>query len=134
MDMVLSIDLSAFPQPLRAILEVIKIKGAIAAPAAFRAAMAWVWDTEQSFVPQYIKDEIVGMGDGICASDKRPNSNCNATEWSETIAELNMLPELIRMACTAYGAWGKATATGSLVQLRALSARRHIISTEILIY
>ena len=31
-----------------------------------------------------------------------------------------MLPELIRMACTAYGAWGKATATGKgLIQVRA---------------
>jgi hypothetical protein len=32
-----------------------------------------------------------------------------------------MLPELIRMACTAYGGWGKATPSGKgLVQLRAL--------------
>jgi len=30
------------------------------------------------------------------------------------------LPELIRMACTAYGAWGKATAGNSLIQMRAL--------------
>lgn len=32
----------------------------------------------------------------------------------------NMLPELIRMACTAYGAWGDASPTGTLVQTRAL--------------
>lgn len=31
-----------------------------------------------------------------------------------------MLPELIRMACTAFGAWGPATEHGGLVQLRAL--------------
>jgi hypothetical protein len=32
-----------------------------------------------------------------------------------------MMPELIRMACTAYGAWGNATPSGKgLVQLRAL--------------
>lgn len=31
-----------------------------------------------------------------------------------------MFPELIRMACTAYGAWGKATPTDTLVQVRAL--------------
>ena len=28
---------------------------------------------------------------------------CNVTEWSTTIKQLNMLPELIRMTCTAYG-------------------------------
>jgi len=33
---------------------------------------------------------------------------------------VNMLPELIRMACTAYGAWGKATPGGGLLQVRAL--------------
>jgi hypothetical protein len=31
-----------------------------------------------------------------------------------------MLPELIRMACTAYGAWGKATGDKGLTQVRAL--------------
>ncbi len=31
-----------------------------------------------------------------------------------------MLPELIRMACTAYGAWGKATSGKGLTQVRAL--------------
>eukprot|EP00666_Eupelagonemidae_sp_cell4sb_P006027 gene6027-4196_t len=31
-----------------------------------------------------------------------------------------MLPELIRMSCTMFGAWGSATPTGNLTQLRAL--------------
>ncbi len=31
-----------------------------------------------------------------------------------------MLPELIRMACTAYGAWGNATGGKGLTQVRAL--------------
>lgn len=37
-----------------------------------------------------------------------------------TIHRLNMLPELIRMACTMFGAWGPATPTGKLTQIRAL--------------
>ncbi len=31
-----------------------------------------------------------------------------------------MLPELIRMACTAFGAWGNATGGKGLTQVRAL--------------
>ena len=119
MNMVMDIDISGYPEPLQEILRVIQIRGAVAAPAAFRKAMDWVWETEKGFVPQYIKDELDGLGAGMCASLKSPN--CSPSEWTYTIASLNMLPELIRMACTAYGAWGKATTTGnSLIQLRAL--------------
>lgn len=118
MQMVLDIDISSYPEPLQAILRVIQVKGAIAAPAAFRKAMAWVYETEKSFIPQYITDEINGMGAGLCDSMK--HRDCVAAEWAQTIAELNMLPELIRMACTAYGAWGKATPNQELIQLRAL--------------
>ena len=40
-----------------------------------------------------------------------------------THIQVNMLPELIRMSCTAYGAWGKATTdgqqdSGNLLQVR----------------
>jgi hypothetical protein len=39
---------------------------------------------------------------------------------TNTIHRLNMLPELIRMACTMFGAWGPATPSGKLTQIRAL--------------
>jgi hypothetical protein len=39
---------------------------------------------------------------------------------ADTIHALNMLPELIRMACTMFGAWGPATPSGKLTQIRAL--------------
>lgn len=62
------------------------------------------------------------MGEGICAGLKV--NNCNSTEMATLVKNVNMLPELIRMACTAWGAWGKATNNnnpgGTLVQLRAL--------------
>lgn len=114
----MSIDLSVFPEPLQKILRIIQVEGALAAPAAFRSALAWVWETQKSFAPDYILDEITGMGAGMCDSLQTPN--CNSTSHSESIAQLNMLPELLRMKCTAYGAWGKATPHGELVQLRAL--------------
>lgn len=92
--------------------------------------MIGVWEKEQSYVPQYMVDEINGIAAGICAKADLLNPalagapGCNVTEWSEKIQQVNMLPELIRMACTAYGAWGKATASsahpGGLLQLRAL--------------
>ncbi len=118
MDEVLNLDISGFPEPLQAILRVLQVKGAKAAPEVFKQAMAWVWEKEKSYVPAYYFDEISGMAQGICDSLK--TSNCNATEWNNRIQQLNMLPELIRMACTAYGAWGKATGDKGLVQLRAL--------------
>jgi hypothetical protein len=118
MQEIMSIDLSHFPEPLRVILKIAQVKGALAAPEAFRSALAWVWETQKGYAPQYILDEFRGMGEGLCAAVRTPN--CNSTAHSESIAQLNMLPELLRMKCTAYGAWGKATPNNQLVQLRAL--------------
>lgn len=118
-DMVLDIDISQFPEPIQPLLEVIKIKGAMAAPAAFRKALGWVWDKEVSYVPEYLILEMNGIAAGIC--DASPIESCDVVEWTETIRHVNMLPELIRMACTAFGAWGEASAPdANLVQLRAL--------------
>lgn len=60
------------------------------------------------------------MGEGMCFTLSKTGMACNSTEMGYKIKTVNMLPELIRMACTAYGAWGKATPTGGLVQVRAL--------------
>lgn len=114
---ILGLDTSSFPDPLKKILDAAKIAGAIKAPALFREAMAWVWEKEKSFVPDVINQEMKGIADGVC---KTIGHNCDSTEWLAKIQATNMLPELIRMACTAYGAWGKATPDQSLIQLRAL--------------
>ncbi len=121
MDGVLNLDISKYPEPLQDILRIVQIKGAIAAPAAAKKAMAWVWDREINYTPQYIKDEISGIAQGMCASITSLGRECDAADWEKQLQEFNMMPELIRMACTAYGAWGKATPSGKgLVQLRAL--------------
>ena len=140
---VLGLDVSQFPDPLKKILSVLKVAGAIAAPRVFKEAMACklhfrtissmiirmtiflvtiffsvvgVWEKEQSYVPQYMVDEMDGIAAGVCAKMDLLNPTsveggsglptipaCNVTEWSLKVKHLNMLPELIRMACTAYG-------------------------------
>eukprot|EP01038_Epipyxis_sp_PR26KG_P006963 gene6963-9518_t len=119
MDEVLQLDISSFPEPLQKILRVIQVKGAIVAPEVFRQALGWVWEKEVSYVPQYLIDEIDGMAAGIC-DGLRGQEECDVSAWSLKLKQINMLPELIRMACTAYGAWGKATPANQLIQLRAL--------------
>ena len=81
-----------------------------------------VYEQEVSYMPQYLIDEMEAMGEGICAGLGPAKANCNSTEMGTLIKNVNMLPELIRMACTAYGAWGKANGNrgGTLTQLRAL--------------
>lgn len=113
-----NIDVSGAPQPLRGILELLKIKGAKAAPGIFRQALDWVYQNELQYLPQNLVDEMDGIAEGMCSSKLLPN--CNVTEWGNTLKAINMVPELIRMACTAYGAWGTATPDSKLVQIRAL--------------
>jgi hypothetical protein len=120
MDEVLNIeiDTSNVPPALQKILMGLKVKGAKAAPGIFHQAMRWVWESEAEFVPQVILDEINGIAAGMCST---LGNDCDVNEWVYKIQELNMLPELIRMACTAFGAWGKATPDNlGLVQVRAL--------------
>lgn len=117
MDMVLDIDLSGLPEPLQKIFRVIQVKGAIAAPKAFNEAMQWVYEKEEQYMPAYLIEEMDAIGAGVCHT---LGHGCNTTEMSATVRRLNMLPELIRMACTMFGAWGPASPTGKLTQIRAL--------------
>eukprot|EP01039_Chlorochromonas_danica_P001553 gene1553-1691_t len=116
---VLDLDLSQFPEPLQSVLRALQLKGAKAAPEIFHKAMAWVWEQEKQYVPSYLIDEINGIANGLCDAVGSVTA-CNVTQWVEAIQTVNMLPELIRMACTSYGAWGSATPNGGLIQLRAL--------------
>jgi hypothetical protein len=104
-DMVLEIDISSFPEPMQSVLKALKALGAVAAPTLFKTAMNWVWEQEKQYVPSYYFDEIKGMAVGICDSMKtdKAAAKCVPAEWEVEIQNFNMLPELIRMACTAYG-------------------------------
>lgn len=111
-------DIDSFPPQLQEILKKLINAGTAVAPKIFKSALAWVWEKEKQYVPDYLVKEMEGIAQGVC--DAPHIGNCNVTEWTETIQTVNMLPELIRMACTAYGAWGSATPNGGLIQLRAL--------------
>ena len=115
------LNLSAFPDPLQKILGGLRKGVASEAPKAFNEAMAWVWGKEQKYVPSYIIEEIEGISEGMCDKLSKAHIACDPKAWATKIQNLNMLPELIRMTCTAFGAWGEATASkDTLIQLRAL--------------
>jgi hypothetical protein len=67
----------------------------------------WFYLTKNSL--QYFFDEIQGFADGAGVDPT-------------VILHLNMIPELVKAACSMLGAWGAATAksTAGLIQLRAL--------------
>ena len=53
--------------------------------------------------------EIKGIGDGT-----------GSKKLAQEVKRLNMFPELIKAACTVAGVWGKASANGQTLHLRAL--------------
>lgn len=118
-DMVMNIELNldGLPEPLQKMFQALKIKGALKAPEVFNEALEWVYNNEEKYIPQDLIDEMNAVGEGICSV---AGPDCDLEEMQGLIKRVNMLPELIRMACTAFGAWGPASATGKLVQVRAL--------------
>lgn len=91
-----------------------------AAPEAFNLALGWVYSVQEEFngvSKANVYDEMDGIAEGICKTVTGP---CDVAALSKTIRHVNMLPELIKMQCSMMGAWGPATPSGSLVQLRSL--------------
>lgn len=110
------IDVSGLPEFLQ-----IKIKKfGLKVPGIADEILSWVYKKEEQYMPQQLIDEMNGIADGICM---KLGNKCDVNKWLEDIRRANMLPEFIRMACTAYGAWGKASGgsdAAGLVQTRAL--------------
>ena len=71
-------------------------------------------------MPAYIVEEMEAIGKGMCLGFAKAGEDCDVDSMVTMVKRVNMLPELIRMACTAYGAWGNATPDGKLTQIRAL--------------
>jgi len=119
-DEVLSIDLSTLPDFLQAKIEKLLEKGSEYAPTVFALALEYVFQKEKSYFPPDALAEMDSIAAGLCARLSSDSQPCNVLEWRSKIRRVNMLPELIRMSCTALGAYNTATATGDLLQLRAL--------------
>eukprot|EP00755_Sulcionema_specki_P002643 Sspe_Gene.26906::Locus_11363_Transcript_1_1_Confidence_1.000_Length_1422::g.26906::m.26906 len=92
-----------------------------AAPEVFELALDYVLDREKKHMeqsPSHPLDEMHSIAKGACASGKV--AGCDVDKFTKLIYRTNLLPELIRMTCSILGAWGVATPTGTLSQLRAL--------------
>lgn len=114
---IMKVDLSKYPEPLQKLLKVVQVKAAAAEPAAAQAALQWVYDNEFKYMPAYLVEEMDAIGEGICST---MGADCDSTKMAQMVKNINMFPELIKMACSEFGAWGEASASGSLLQLRAL--------------
>ena len=91
-----------------------------AAPAAFGLALTWLekeqrkWNNVSVADPVY--DEVAGIAHGACVA-----TGCaDEAALRARVMQINLLPELIQMQCSMMGAWGAATPTGHLTQLRTL--------------
>jgi hypothetical protein len=111
------VDISKITGPTHDILQQLMNAGPSMANQFFEVALDWVWDQEQTFVPRFIMDEMRGVADGLCAAI---GASCDPDGMLKQVHRFNMLPELIRMTCTMFGAWGQASSTHGLIQLRAL--------------
>ena len=93
------------------------------ATKAFDLALGYVEQVQRQYNTASglnLYEEIDGIARGVCAVATEDGVRCDPVALSDQIRKLNMLPDLIKMQCSMLGAWGDATPTGSLVQLRAL--------------
>ena len=65
------------------------------------------YEITRAYTPPWYDEELHGMADGSGVS-------------YDDLRRLNLLPELIKAACTVLGAWGGSTAASTLVHLRSL--------------
>eukprot|EP01116_Phalansterium_solitarium_P023469 TRINITY_DN8231_c0_g1_i1.p1 TRINITY_DN8231_c0_g1~~TRINITY_DN8231_c0_g1_i1.p1 ORF type:complete len:429 (+),score=169.95 TRINITY_DN8231_c0_g1_i1:93-1379(+) len=84
-----------------------KDMGAFVAKFGLSAALDLTYELTKDYSPSYFFEEFAGL------------ANATGLSYWE-IVRINMLPELVKAGCSIYGAWGQATATGGMFQLRAL--------------
>lgn len=78
-------DLSKMPPALQKIFEELDKVVVDLSPMVFRRAMAWVWETELEHTPQYIKDEIAAIAEGMCST---LGEQCSVSEWTATLQQV----------------------------------------------
>ncbi len=65
------------------------------------------YDITREYTPPWYDEELHGIADGGGVS-------------YEDVRRLNLLPELIKAACSVLGAWGQSTTSSALIHLRSL--------------
>jgi len=113
-EMIFSFDLGYLPDWLA---DILKVKVASEAPAALYKALTAVYNKQEQYIPERLIEEMEAIAAGVCDVI---GGDCDIAEWEQKVKQVNMLPELIRMTCTMFGAWGPASASSNLIQLRAL--------------
>lgn len=91
------------------------------APGAIMTALRWVHQTQAGFINSSLSrpmDEMQGLAAGVC-SEQIP-SDCDVDNIASLIQATNELPELLKMQCSMLGAYGPATLSGKLTQMRTL--------------
>jgi isopenicillin-N N-acyltransferase-like protein len=71
------------------------------------AALDWTFNATQQYTPAHWGDALRGLSEGSGVSPVQ-------------LARVSMIAEWTRAQCSMLGAWGPATPSGGLVQLRAL--------------
>lgn len=110
-------DVTRLPIAMQNIIKNLPFEGDFAGALVLRTSMSLVYEHEKKYIPQRLIDEMDGIAEGMCST---LGQDCDVEMWKKQIKQLNMFPELIRMACTALGAWGPATENNHMLQLRAL--------------
>ncbi|CAF4652162.1 unnamed protein product, partial [Rotaria sp. Silwood2] len=72
-----------------------------------RGALDLNYDITRKYTPPWYDEELRGLAAGSGVS-------------YEDIRRLNLLPELIKAACSVLGAWGESTISSTLLHLRSL--------------
>lgn len=93
------------------------------AAQAFELALGWLQGVQHSYnnvSAAAIFEELEAIAQGACEVAAATGSACDARTLATTLRNMNVLPDLIRMQCSMLGAWGSATPSGTLLQLRSL--------------
>lgn len=99
--------------------KIIREEAAKDLPGAINTALAWVYEQEKNFINSsqvMFSDEIAGLAQGTCGN----STSCDPAAFATVLANVNMLPELIKMHCSMMGAWGPSTLDGKANQMRTL--------------
>ena len=105
--------------------KLIKSLGKAGSKQIAKIALGYILKTQRKYLEASkanVFSEMEAIAHGVC--NKLPQSdtckNDGVSSLIETIEQVNMLPELIRMQCSMMGAWGESTVNGKLLQLRTL--------------
>jgi len=113
------IPIKKLPKWLQKIIANAENKDAV---SLFETLLSAIFYREEKFIQKSksgAMEEMAALAEGYCASGIE-GSQCDEKKFLRLIQNMNMIPELVKMTCSMFGAWGSATPDGKLIQLRSL--------------